>query len=427
MKKIILFLGIICVLLAGCGKKDKQVHLLITTWEAGSEAVYMNAHVKKFEELHPNIKVDVEDSLPWNRMFSKLMITTAGHRSPDVTRVSSEWFIPLAAKHVLVPLDDLIKRDNFDIGDFYESALESCTYKGKLYCLPVALDAYGIYYNKKMFDDAGVPYPDGTWTYEDFVKAGEKIGGDYDGDGRQDHWGAAMWAWCTYVLAFDGALLTPDLSQCAITSDNSIEGLQFMVDLVHKYHTCPTNEDSANLDKFKLFTSGRAAMTAAGCWWGDTCSREAPTIDFDVAPMPRGPRGTRATTLASDSFAVTTQSKHKEEAWLLAQWMTEADYMREAIKGNQIIPARKSMASEFISLRRRPYNKQVFIDAFVDKNTKGWVMTKVVSSSEIMQVLGSASEKMRLNRKGETVKGIAEDAAELVNTILKTEQEAKKK
>ncbi len=107
--------------------------------------------------------------------------------------------------------------------------------------------------------------------------------------------------------------------------------------------------------------------------------------------------------------------------------MTEADYMREAIKGNQIIPARKSMASEFISLHRRPYNKQVFIDAFVDKNTKGWVMTKVVSSSEIMQVLGSASEKMRLSRKGETVKSIAEDAAELVNTILKTEQEAKKK
>ncbi|MBP5738890.1 MAG: sugar ABC transporter substrate-binding protein, partial [Abditibacteriota bacterium] len=304
MKKIILFLGIICILLAGCGKKDKQVRLLITTWEKDEESVYMRAHVKRFEELHPNIKVDVEDCVPWNRMLSKLMITTAGHRSPDVARISSEWFIPLAAKHVLVPLNDLIEKDNFDIGDFYETALDSCTYDGTLYCLPVALDAYGIYYNKKMFDDAGVPYPDDTWTYDDFVKACQKIGGDYDGDGRQDHWGAALWPWNTYLLAFDGDVLTPDHSKCAVTSENGIAGFQFMVDLIHKYRACPTNEDSANFDKFRLFTSGKVAMTAGGCWWGDTCTREAPTIDFDVAPMPKGPRGTRATTLASDSFAV---------------------------------------------------------------------------------------------------------------------------
>ena len=104
----------------------------------------------------------------------------------------------------------------------------------------------------------------------------------------------------------------------------------------------------------------------------------------------------------------------------------EPDYQREAIKGNQIVPSRKSMAKEFVSFDMPPRNKQVIIDALTDKNTVGWVMPKVVCSSEIMQVLGSATEKMRLNRKGESVESIAEDASELVNTILKTEKKDKK-
>lgn len=63
--------------------------------------------------------------IPWARMFDKLMISSAGGRPPDVTRVSSEWFPPLAAKGLLEPLEKYVERDNYDLEDFYPEAIEA--------------------------------------------------------------------------------------------------------------------------------------------------------------------------------------------------------------------------------------------------------------------------------------------------------------
>ncbi|MBQ7525321.1 MAG: hypothetical protein IJT09_02720, partial [Abditibacteriota bacterium] len=82
MKKILILLACLLVLIAGCGKKEKEVNLLVLSWINEQDEARMREHIKEFEKIHPNIHVDLE-IFPCGRMLDKLMVTTAGGRPPD--------------------------------------------------------------------------------------------------------------------------------------------------------------------------------------------------------------------------------------------------------------------------------------------------------------------------------------------------------
>ena len=226
MRKLLIILACLLVLTAGCGKRDNRVNLVAVSWYDERDAEMARQHIKEFEKLHPDIHVDLQ-ILPWSRMLDKLMITTAGGRPPDVSMVCSAWFAPLADKGVLVPLDEYVKEDNFDIGDFYETALEDCRYNGRLYSIPISVDSYAMYYNKKIFDEAGVPYPEGDWDFEKLVEISKKLSVDKNGDGRLDQWGIAVNAdpafYVNYLYGYGGTYLSPDKKTCVMNSPEALE------------------------------------------------------------------------------------------------------------------------------------------------------------------------------------------------------------
>ena len=417
MRKLLIILLCLLVLAAGCGKKSGQVNLVLISWYDERDAALARKHIDEFEKLHPDIKVDLE-ILPWGRMMDKLMITTAGGRPPDVSMVCSAWFAPLAAKGVLVPIDDYVKDTSFDIGDFYETALEDCRYDGKLYSIPISIDSYAMYYNKKIFDEAGVPYPKGDWDFNDLVAMGKKLSKDTNGDGRLDQWCTAVNSdpafYVNYLYGFGGNYLSPDKKRCLMSSPEAVEACQFMVDMICKYKISPNADDAANMNADKLFTQGKLAMVARGSWAADSVySREGKAVglEFDVAPMPRGPRG-RGSIFFTNSYAVLERSKHKKEAWLLTQWMAEPTLQQAAIHNTQGIPARKSLAKEFLAVDRPPRNKQAFIDAI----DFGRSTPKVSCWPEVNSLINSALQKMLLGK--EPVKQIADDLVPTVDKML---------
>ncbi len=417
MKKYVFLLILLPLLLVGCGKKDSRVTIKMTAWGNDVEEASIRDHLARFEEKYPNIHVVLEIT-PWARMLDKLMISTAGGRPPDVTRMSSEWFVPLASKGVLMPLDDYIARDNFDLGDFYDSALNGwARYNGHVYTLPTDIDIYAMYYNKKLFDECGVPYPDETWDYDKYVRECKKICADTNGDGKIDRWGGSVDQFYeNYVYSFGGSTLSSDNRRCLINSDKAVKGLQFMVDLVHKYKVAPSNEDSANMLNNKLFIQGKIATYAGGSWAGDIWfDKEIKDFEWDVAPLPKGPER-RASMLAGAAYAALSRSRHPDEAWLLVEWMTNADFQSQAAHRTQIIPARKSVADEYLKIDRPPRNKQVFLDAIADS----WTSPKVSCAPEIKKILDSSAEKMRLGK--EPVKKIADETVPVVDRFLQAEK-----
>ncbi len=421
MKKILILLACLLVLIAGCGKKEKEVNLLVLSWINEQDEARMREHIKEFEKIHPSIHVDLE-IFPCGRMLDKLMVTTAGGRPPDVTMVCSTWATPLEDKGVLEPLDDYIKETGFDIDDFYGNAVNECRYKGKLYGIPVAIDSYAMYYNKKMFDEAGVPYPDETWDFDKYLEMCKKLTVDKNGDGRLDQWGTDVHIDAItaniYLYGFGGRYLSEDNTKCVLNSPESVRTFEFMTDLIYKYKVAPTNADTANMDNSRLFTQGKIATVISGSWAADAVySKEGKAInlDFDVAPVPKGPMG-RYTKLLINSYAVMRRSRHKKEAWLLVQWITNGDWQKAAIESSQVIPSRKSVSKEFFTLDRPPRNKQVFVDAI----DYGVGNIKVPCGPETESVLNGAIDAMLLGK--EPVKKLADEAVPEVNKILAAEK-----
>lgn len=407
---------LLTVLLAGCGKRSNVTTVRFTSWGNDVEEANLRALIAEFEKRHPDIKVEIEIT-PWARMFDKLMISSAGGRPPDVTRISSEWFPPIAAKGLLEPLEPYVKRDNYDLDDFYPEAIEAWgKYNGVLYEIPTDIDIYAMYYNKDMFDKYKLPYPDWDWDWDNLVEVGRKLTRDLDGDGRLDQWGCApdMW-WEDYVHANGGTILSPDNKECTLDRPAAYKGLQFMADLVHKYKIAPTPEDAQSLGMSKLFTSGKIAMNISGSWAAELIYKnEIKDFTYDVGPIPAGPKG-RASFFGGAAYAILSRSKHKEEAWELVKWMTGKEYQTSAAVRSQIIPSRRSVAESeaYLKLKSPPANRKVFLDMI----PYGRRIPGVPCSPEMYSIIVNELDKVRLGK--ESAKTACQNIKVVVDELLR--------
>ncbi len=389
----------IAMLLFGCGNRRAGVTTIrFVAWGNEVEERSLRTLIAQFEKRHPKIRVDLEIT-PWARMLDKLMISTAGGRPPDVTRISSEWSAPVAAKGLLEPLDNYVKRDHYDLDDFYPEAIEGWgKYNHVLYAIPTDIDVYAMYYNKTMFDKYKLPYPDWTWDWDKYIDAAKKMTKDLSGHGLIDQWGASadFW-WQSYVYQNGGTILSQDERKCTSDQPAAYGGLQFMSDLVNKYHVAPGAEESANIGNMKLFTSGRIGMFISGSWAAELVfKKEIKDFDYDVAPLPRGPKA-RATFIGGAAYGILARSAHKREAWELVKWITGPQYQRSAAVQSQIIPSRKSVAlsGAYLKLNQPPKARKVFLDMI----QYGHANPPVACSPEMNQIIASEMELMMLGKE----------------------------
>lgn len=393
---------LVCCFIMGCEKQKTGVTTIrFACWGNDVEEQSLRSLVADFEKCHPKIHVDL-DVMPWARVFDKLMISSAGGRPPDVTRISSEWSAPIAAKGLLEPLEPYVKRDHYDLYDFYPQAVEGWgKYKGVLYEIPTDIDIYAMYYNKTMFDKYHIPYPDGTWDWKKYLEVAKKFTRDLDGDGQLDQWGTTVDnRWQNYVYANGGEILDPGYNKCLLNQPAAYEGLQFMADLVNKYHVAPNAEETANLGMSKLFTTGKVAMNICGSYYSElTFKKEIKTFKYDVALMPKGPKR-RVCIVAGAAYAMLAHSRHKNEAWELLKWMTGKEYQRRAAMQSQIIPSRRSVARSgaYLYLKADPKNRKAYIDMIqygqsVPRVSCGPEMNEIIKSELDLVSLGKESAR----------------------------------
>lgn len=394
-----LMLVALALLIVGCGKQQPGVTTIrFSSWGNDVEEANLRKLIAEFEKRHPKIKVEIEIT-PWARMLDKLMISSAGGRPPDVTRISSEWFPPIAAKGLLEPLDKYVKRDRYDLDDFYPESINGWgMWKGQLLEIPTDIDIYAMYYNKDMFDKNHIAYPDETWDWNKYLEVAKKLTKDLNGDGQLDQWGTTidMW-WQDYVYANGGTIVSPDGNKCTLDQPAAYDGLQFMADLTSKYHVAPNAEEAANQGQSKLFTAGKIGMNISGSWAAELIyKKEIKDFKYDVAPIPKGPKA-RVSIICGAAYAVLKRSQHKEEAWELVKWMTGKEYQRSAAMRSQIIPSRKSVAESgaYLGLNADPNNRKAFLYMI----QFGKSVPPVSCAPEMTQIIQSELDLVRLGRE----------------------------
>jgi len=215
---------------------------------------------------------------------------------------------------------------------------------GKQFGLPRDLNVIALYYNKKMFDDAGVPYPDDTWDWNKLVDVAKQLTKDTNGDGTPDQWGVYTEttdmenAWSSFVWQAGGDILAPDGTKTALDSDQSAAGIQFLQDLIWKDKVSP--DPALFAETGDAFEQGVAAMEINGSWL--VATHEAAGIDFGIAPLPKGSAGA-ATSVNPTGAVVYKNTKSPDAAWALVKYLASPEAQEKIMALKASVPVNKEI------------------------------------------------------------------------------------
>ncbi len=405
-----LMAGVLTLGLVGCSSTGENkeatsdgdpVKLTFGIWDAIQEPG-MKALADKFTEKHPNIDVEVQVT-PWEEYWTKMEAAATGGELPDVFWMHTNEFLKYASNDMLMDVTDLEGTDGYK--DYPESLVQLATYKDKVYGVPKDFDTVALVYNKELFDQAGIAYPDETWDWDKLVEVSktykDKVYGvpkDFDtvalvyNKELFDQAGIAYpdetWDWDKLVevskqltdkekgiYGFSAALedqqgYLPPIAQAGgyvlkdgksgYTDTNTIKGLQFYVDLANKHGVSPTLAQLADTHTDSLFQSGKVAMSFLGSWrMSSYASNEDIKDKFDVAVLPKGDK--QASVINGLSFAGNANSKHPEETKLFLEFLASQEAQDLQAELGAAISARNGSAEKWVKTYQN-HNVQVFLD-----------------------------------------------------------------
>ena len=344
-----ILIGIMALLISGgCAKREEskiKIKFIYPASGGQNEIESYNLTIKKFEEKFPEIDILPEMiSLDYER---KMMTMIASGLSPDIIWVPGKTFLQYCEKGIFLPIDDFVKKDKFDLGDFFDLCLEEYTYRGKLYGLSKGWGCDVIYYNKELFDRAQIDYPKDNWTWGECLDTAKKLTLDFDKNGRLDQYGfdpqvknfSSSFAW---IWSNGGEILNEKKTQCLLNSPQAIEALQFFLNFKTAYHVTPSYEKSGQ-DLPELFYTGKIAMAGSNSFLRGLIRKYAPSIRWGVVYYPARQR--RATRYFGDGYCISSQTRYPEECWKFLKFLTKEGMETEAKLTSLYIPSRKSIAN----------------------------------------------------------------------------------
>ncbi len=325
-----------------------------------ADQITWNNVSKLFHAKHPNINVTVSViSVPtWSVFFSKVLTQISGGKSPDILGIATEGAQLIGAKDLALPLDDLIKRDAAELGDFFSDVspklIEPFKYKGKTLALPYSWNNMVIFYNAKMFKKLGIPAPSPHWTGDDFVRIAQKVRAS--GPYGFNVWPAGTFGIVAWMYAAGGGLLDSTFTKSTAMKPANVVAMQFLQDLIWKSKVAPR----PGAPDFPLFEAGRVGMISAGRW-PVTSFNQAKFFDYDVQYFPTLGPG-RKNIFGVGANPIYKHSPHVEEAWTFLKYLTTRELQRYITGLGSSIPARRSIAYDARAMTP-PHNFKIYYDS----------------------------------------------------------------
>ncbi len=378
MKKLFCLLFAL-ILITGCSvqKNEEGVNVVrVGVWGTPEEMEIMNNVISEWEKTHPGIKIRL-DHTNYPNYTNKILTQIAGGAAPDVICLEVDMFVNFVKKGVLEPLNDFMANDtSFDIGDFFPKVIERFTVNDLLYSIPRDTAPFAcVYYNKALFDKAGVPYPTDDWDWNDMLDKAKKL--TIPGQGNlMEQYGFYSWAWQNFVFSNGGQVVNDvdNPTTCLLDTPLALEGLKFYADLVnvHKVMPAPTAMSSIGMGIHSMFVAGKIAMFNSGIWETpilrkktEVMAQKGERFDWDVVMFPKGPNGSRGFGTGGSGYAITKTSKNKKEAWEVIKALTGSDAQILLAKTGLAQPANKKIADgEFwAQSKEMPLNKKMLNEA----------------------------------------------------------------
>jgi multiple sugar transport system substrate-binding protein len=394
------------MLLAACGAKtaapaEKVKVVIFVGMGTGTDPDQVTAQNKladQFNSTHDNISIEFL-IVPHEEYATRYLAMLSGGNAPQLVGpngISSvaEFF------DTWEDITPYIKADNLDLSDFYGPAVDLNKYPTKNTGLPLGLYPSFIFYNKDLFDAAGVPYPthdfnDKSWTMDKLREMAMKLTVDKNGKnatdpafdpanikqyGYDDSWDGMRGTMADWGAANVGRPTGTDYKTATVDSPEWEQGLQWISDGVWKDHFIGNADAQAAASAAGAdpFGPGTTAMFYSHTWF---MAEGLHGLSFaaDIAPVPFNPKGNRIARIDADNFTIPKDAKHKQEAWEVMKWLTSPEIIVDVCRIYGCIPARKSVQAKNIEQLKTDYPgidyDVIFksIDYLDNPNNEAWI------------------------------------------------------
>lgn len=304
-----------------------KIVLRVGTGDSGEGLTPHFRIIEMFEAENPDIQVQLEP-VGSGDYYARILTQIAAGDPPDLLQIGDDAVPMFVDRGAFLPLDDFITSAQYplDTDIYLPGVMEPGKWNGAQYLLPKDFSPMAIYYNKKLFDEAGVPYPQEGWTWDDLLATAQQLT-KIDANGNVTQWGIQLpGPWTTgfeyWVAAAGGRLISDDgVSFVGYMDSPAVQrAVQFYADLYNKYKVAPP---PADMNAFgggnSEFDNGKAAMRLFGRW-PQSGMKQNPNIDLGVAPLPAGAE--RAGVLFWGGFGISALSDHPEAAWRFLRYYT---------------------------------------------------------------------------------------------------------
>lgn len=284
MKKFMSILLTLCFLFSLVGPMavaDEKVKITFAFWDKNQEPG-MRAIADAYMAKNPNVTVETQVT-PWDQYWTKLQAAAQGGAMPDVFWMHSNQFFTYASAGMLLDLTSL----NLDYTPYPSGITALYNYEGAQLAVPKDYDTIALCYNKEIFDNAGIAYPNDTWTWETLRETAKKLTnaekGIYGFAAAND----TQSGYYNFVYQNGGFIF--ENGKSGFDLPETQEAIKFYSDLQLVDGVSPLESSFVDMDTNSQFKAGKLAMQLLGSWClGDYMSNEFIKDKFDVAVLPQG-------------------------------------------------------------------------------------------------------------------------------------------
>jgi len=313
--------------------------LSVIVWGNQNDLKSQQAGIKKYLKENPQVTIDLRlgGACGVDQAACKPLI--AAGTMPDVF-VPGIWdYNSMVNQGILTDFTPLIQQSKFALGNFNPRVINQlrALRDGRLYGLPMGYNMQGFFYNKDMFDKAGLAYPNpaGNYTWDDVRSWAKKLTLDANGNNASSPTfnprGVKQWGFTiipnsaqteALLLSFGGSTMVPPAYQKSnLENPNTIKAWQFLQDMMYRDKTTITPALDQEQAGFLRWSSGHVAMQVGSHEQVGNVQAQNPKLRYDYVALPKGPAG-NASCLQIHIWSIYNKSKNKDLAWHLVQYLS---------------------------------------------------------------------------------------------------------
>ncbi|HIJ64520.1 MAG TPA: extracellular solute-binding protein, partial [Candidatus Hydrogenedentes bacterium] len=359
----------------------------------------------------------------------KVIVQCLAGKGPDLLDCyDSGQLMAYVRSDIAMDVTDELAERGVDMSEIWPCAAPLYAYQGRVYGHPGNANAVAILYNERLFDEAGLPYPAGEWTWDEFIDVAQKLT-TYDERGRPTQFGfIGPWDGTLYqsvIKQWGGSMYTPEGTRCVLDSSETIAAMEFMRDLIYEHKVMPTPGQEASMATaggwspgvLSLYGAEKGAMAVAGRWWLMLFRKEDYAhLRLGAAPLPRGPSdmitgGGRAT-------LVNKHGKHIEGALEFLEFLHSEEFNEIINRWADALPPVRKYAYVDGFLHNREYPEEDFHEVWRIAGEKAipWDISPYVNGTTANIIMLKQTDLVRFGQK--SAADAMQTAARLINEAI---------